>query len=150
MALATHIAGSTEEFVKLMNQRAAEIGMKSTHFTSVHGLPVPSYKPHDISTPRDLSLLAREVLRHPETLQYTGCRTKSFGEGKRSFIMTNHNRLIGTFEGCDGLKTGFASGAGFLIVATAVQNGNRIIAVVTGCQKKKTRDMIACELLMMK
>ena len=147
VALATHLAGSKEAFVQQMNKRAAEIGMKSTHFTSVHGLPPARGETPDISTPRDLSLLARELLRHPETLRYTGCRERGFRSGEQSFLMRNHNHLLGTVEGCDGLKTGYFNAAGFSIVATATTNGRRIIAVVAGCRDRTTRDNAAHKLL---
>jgi D-alanyl-D-alanine carboxypeptidase (penicillin-binding protein 5/6) len=147
VALAIHVAGSKEAFVQQMNERAAEIGMKSTHFASVHGLPPAKGKPPDISTPRDLSLLAQEVLKYPESLRYTGCREKEFRSGEQPFLMHNHNHLLGIVEGCDGLKTGYFYAAGFSIIATALRNGRRIIAVVGGCRDSKTRDKAAQKLL---
>ena len=147
VVLATHVAGSEEAFVQQMNKRAAEIGMKSTHFASVHGLPPAKGETPDISTPRDLVLLARELLKHPETLRYTGCRERAFRSGEQSFRMRNHNHLLGTVEGCDGLKTGYFNAAGFSIVATALQKERRIIAVVAGCRDRQTRDATAQKLL---
>jgi D-alanyl-D-alanine carboxypeptidase (penicillin-binding protein 5/6) len=78
VALAVHVAGSEEAFVRQMNKRATELGMKSTRFASPHGLPPGKGQIPDVSTPYDLSLLAREVLKHPESLRYTGCREKVF------------------------------------------------------------------------
>jgi D-alanyl-D-alanine carboxypeptidase (penicillin-binding protein 5/6) len=147
VALAIHAAGSTAEFVRQMNQRAAAIGMQSTHFISVHGLPPANTITPDTSTPRDLSLLARELLKYPDTLRYTGCREKNFREGERAMIMVNHNRLLSTFQGCDGLKTGFFRIAGYSIVATALQNEQRFIVVVGGSQDKKTQYKTVQDLL---
>jgi len=147
VALAVHVAGSEEAFVQQMNKRAAELGMKSTRFASPHGLPPGKGQIPDISTPYDLSLLARAVLKHPESLRYTGCREKVFRPGEQPLLMHNHNHLLDTVEGCDGLKTGYFSAAGFSIVATALRDGRRLIAVVAGCTDPKTRDRTAQRLL---
>jgi D-alanyl-D-alanine carboxypeptidase (penicillin-binding protein 5/6) len=147
MALAVHVAGSKEAFVQLMNERAQKIGMKATRFESPHGLPPGKGQSPDISTPYDLSLLAREVLRHPESLRYTGCREKIFRPDQRPLVMTNHNHLLGKVEGCDGLKTGYFRAAGYSTVATALRDGGRLVAVVAGCSDAKTRDRTAKRLL---
>jgi D-alanyl-D-alanine carboxypeptidase (penicillin-binding protein 5/6) len=147
VALAVHVAGSKEAFVEQMNRRAAEIGMKSTRFASPHGLPPAKGDSPDISTAYDLSLLAREVLKHPEALRYTGCRGKIFRPDTRPLPMHNHNHLLGAVEGCDGLKTGYFRAAGFSVVATALRDGRRLIAVVAGSRDSKTRDRTAQRLL---
>jgi D-alanyl-D-alanine carboxypeptidase (penicillin-binding protein 5/6) len=147
VALAVHVAGSKAAFVEQMNRRAAEIGMKSTRFASPHGLPPAKGGSPDISTPYDLSLLGCEVLKHPEALRYTGCREKIFRPGTRPLPMHNHNHLLGAVEGCDGLKTGYFRAAGFSIVATALRDGRRLIAVVAGSRDSKTRDRTARRLL---
>jgi D-alanyl-D-alanine carboxypeptidase (penicillin-binding protein 5/6) len=147
VALAVHVAGSKEAFVQQMNKRAAEIGMKSTRFASAHGLPPAKGDSPDISTPYDLSVLAREVLKHPEALRYTRCREKIFRQSTQPLPMHNHNHLLGRVEGCDGLKTGYFRAAGFSIVATALRDGRRLIAVVAGCRDPKTRDRTATRLL---
>ena len=147
VALAIHVAGSKEAFVEQMNRRAAEIGMKSTRFASPHGLPPSKGDSPDVSTAHDLSLLAREVLKHPEALRYTGCREKIFRPDTRPLPMHNHNHLLGAVRGCDGLKTGYFRAAGFSIVATALRDGRRLIAVVAGSRDSKTRDRTAQRLL---
>jgi D-alanyl-D-alanine carboxypeptidase (penicillin-binding protein 5/6) len=147
MALAIHVAGSKEAFVREMNRRAAEIGMKSTRFASPHGLPPGKGQIPDVSTPYDLSLLAREVLKHPEALRYTGCREKVFRPGDPPLLMHNHNHLLDVVQGCDGLKTGYFRAAGFSIVATALSDDRRLVAVVAGCRNSKTRDKTARRLL---
>jgi D-alanyl-D-alanine carboxypeptidase (penicillin-binding protein 5/6) len=147
VALAIHVGGSKEAFVQQMNERAAEIGMKSTRFASPHGLPPGKGERPDISTPYDMSLLAREVLKHPESLRYTGCRERVFRPGQQPLVMRNHNHLLDVVAGCDGLKTGYFNAAGFSIVATAVLNERRLVAVVAGCCDAKTRDKTARRLL---
>ncbi len=145
VALAIHIAGSTEGFVELMREKARALGMKNTEFHSVHGLPPARGHKPDISTPRDLARLAAALLKHPDILKYTSTRVRPFRDGK--FIMRSHNHLLGSFAGCDGLKTGYYRAAGFSIVATALRRGTRFIAVVAGSPRKKIRDAKARELL---
>jgi serine-type D-Ala-D-Ala carboxypeptidase (penicillin-binding protein 5/6) len=145
VALATHIAGSKEGFVALMNQKAEALGMKNTHFYSVHGLPPSDGQKPDQTTARDLSILCRELARRPDALQYTGTKERGFREN--TFIMRNHNHLLGEVDGCDGFKTGFFDAAGFSIAATAKKGGVRIIAIVMGSKDRKVRDAKAKELL---
>jgi serine-type D-Ala-D-Ala carboxypeptidase (penicillin-binding protein 5/6) len=147
-ALALHYAGSKEAFVDLMNKRAKEIGMKDTVFHSVHGLPPGKNQLPDISTPRDLARLSQELLKHPETLQYTSTKERPFrADTQQPFMMRSHNHLLGALEGCDGLKTGYYRLAGFSIAATAEKKGVRAIAVVLGSSDRKVRDVKARELL---
>jgi D-alanyl-D-alanine carboxypeptidase (penicillin-binding protein 5/6) len=147
VALAVHVAGSKEAFVRLMNERAQELGMKSTRFESPHGLPPSKGQNPDITTAYDLCLLAREVLKHPESLRYTGCREKFFRQGQPPLVMHNHNHLLARVEGCDGLKTGYFRAAGFSIVATALREGRHIIVVVAGSSDAGIRDRTAQRLL---
>ncbi|MBI2441808.1 MAG: D-alanyl-D-alanine carboxypeptidase [Lentisphaerae bacterium] len=144
-ALAIHIAGSKEGFVELMNQRARELGMKATEFHSIHGLPPASGQKPDVTTPRDLARLAREVLKHPEALRYSATRERPFRND--AFIMRSHNHLLGRVEGCDGLKTGYFSLAGYSSIVTARRGANRIIAVIMGSTSRNLRDAKAAELL---
>jgi len=144
-ALAIRAAGSKEAFVALMNQRAAEIGMKSTEFHSIHGLPPAKDQLPDVTSARDMARLARELLTHPESLRYTSCKKYGFRENK--FIMDNHNRLLFSFPGCDGLKTGWFRHAGYSVAATAKRDDKRVIAIVLGSASKKTRDRKAAELM---
>ena len=148
-ALALHFAGSKEAFVEVMNKRAREIGMKDTVFHSVHGLPPGKDQLPDVSTPRDLAKLSRELLmKHPEILLYTSTRERPFrADAPEPFIMRSHNHLLKTMEGCDGLKTGYFRQAGFSIAATAKKGGVRAIAIVLGSSDRKVRDAKARELL---
>jgi D-alanyl-D-alanine carboxypeptidase (penicillin-binding protein 5/6) len=144
-ALALHVAGSRNAFVDLMNKRAAELGMNATRFHSVHGLPPAAGQEPDISTARDLALLAREVMRHPDVLRYTAVKFRPFRNG--AFTLRNPDHLIGNYPGYDGLKTGYFRAGGFSIVSTAQRNGRRVIAVVLGSRDSKVRDATAKDLL---
>ena len=147
-ALAIHIAGSKDGFVSLMNEKARELGMTSTRFVSVHGLPPSADQDPDRTTARDIALLSRALLKFPEVFSYTSTRERTFRpDAKEPFIMRTHNNLLGKFEGCDGFKTGYFRAAGFSISATAKRGGNRIIAVILGSTTKQVRDAKAAELL---
>ncbi len=145
VALASHVAGTKEEFVALMNKKAAELGMKNTTFTSVHGLPPAKGQKVDVTTARDFGILCRYLSKNPEVFKYTGTRVKDFRGGE--FIMRTHNHLLEKVDGCDGFKTGYFTKAGFSIAATAKKNGVRIIAIVMGSKNRKVRDAKAIELL---
>jgi D-alanyl-D-alanine carboxypeptidase (penicillin-binding protein 5/6) len=145
VALAIHVAGSTEEFVALMNRRASDLGMKNSQFHSVHGLPPSKGQKPDETTALDLAILARELAKRPDVFEYTGTKERAFREGK--FIMRTHNHLLGRVNGCDGFKTGYFQAAGFSIVATAQRNGVRIIAIVMGSKDRKVRNAKAEGLL---
>jgi D-alanyl-D-alanine carboxypeptidase len=143
-ALAIPVAGSREAFVAAMNARAQSLGMRNTVFRTPHGLP-PSTRDSsdgDLTTPRDLALLARELVTKTDVLRYSSMRARLFGAGVRAQPqpMRNHNKLIATVEGCDGLKTGFTRAAGFCLVATAQRGTKRVIVAVMGSPDAKTRD----------
>jgi D-alanyl-D-alanine carboxypeptidase (penicillin-binding protein 5/6) len=147
-ALAIHYAGSKEAFVELMNARAREIGMRDTIFRSVHGLPPGRGQLPDVSTPRDIAKLCRELLKKPNALQYTSTRRRLFrADVAEPFMMVNHNRLLGNTEGCDGLKTGYFRAAGYSVAATATKRGKRAIAVVLGAANERVRNAKAKEIL---
>lgn len=142
VALAKHVAGTKEAFVAKMNERAASLGLTGTAFRSPHGLP-PSRRSGDepdLTTARDLAKISVELLRRPEVLKYTSAKTYRFrpatGDAKADAPGTlshflNHNKLLGVFPGCDGLKTGWTN-AGASIVTTASRGNKRVIAVVLG------------------
>jgi D-alanyl-D-alanine carboxypeptidase (penicillin-binding protein 5/6) len=151
VALAEKVGGTTDGFVEMMNQRARTLGMTGTVFHSVHGLP-PDHRigqEYDVSTPRDLALLCRELLKHPDVLRYTSTKERPFrtGSAKQPVIMRNHDHLLGQVEGCDGFKTGYFSEAGYSIALTASQRGRRVIVVVMGSADRKVRDAKAAELM---
>jgi D-alanyl-D-alanine carboxypeptidase (penicillin-binding protein 5/6) len=149
VAIAEKVAGSTEAFVALMNQRAKQLGMNNTVFNSVHGLPPSAGQAHDVTTARDFSILCREVLKHPEVLRYTSTRERPFrpGVAGKTVVMRTHNHLLASLDGCDGLKTGYITVAGFSIAVTASRNGQRVVAMVLGSSDRKVRDAKASELV---
>ena len=149
VALAEKVAGSTEAFVGLMNQRAKQLGMTNTVFHSVHGLPPGAGQEHDITTARDFSLLCRELLKKKDTLRYTATRERPFrpNAGPKTVMMRNHDHLLGQVEGCDGFKTGYFAQAGYSIAVTAWRHGQRVIAVLLDSADRKVRDAKAAELV---
>lgn len=147
-ALAIHIAGSKDGFVQIMNAQAQRLGMTGTRFYSVHGLPPGAGQEPDVTTARDLARLCQALLKYPSTLQYTGTFKRPFRpNAPEPFIMQNHNHLLNQVPGCDGLKTGYYTKAGFSIAATAKRGEGRVIAIVLGSKDRKVRDAKAKELL---
>lgn len=145
-ALALRVAGSREAFVQRMNLEAQRIGMSSTRFFSVHGLPPTLGQSPDVTTARDLALLCRHLLRrHPDAVRFTGTRERGFRND--TFTMRSHNPLLWVVPGCDGLKTGYFKLAGYSIAATAERNGRRAIVVVLGSTRKDTRNARTADLL---
>lgn len=149
VALAEKVAGTAEGFVELMNKRARELGMTSTVFHSVHGLPPGTGQQHDVTTARDFAVLCLELLKHRDTLRYTSTRERPFRPNVpgRTVVMRTHNHLLSQVEGCDGLKTGYIAEAGYSIAVTASRNGRRLIAVVLDSADRKVRDAKAAELI---
>ncbi len=125
VALAEHIAGSEEGFVALMNQRAAELGMKETNFLNCTGLPATGH----VTCAYDIALMSRElILHHPEIREFTTIWMDSLRDGQ--FQLSNTNKLIRFYEGATGLKTGFTDSALYCLSATAERDGMELIAVV--------------------
>lgn len=131
VAIAEHIGGSVEEFCRMMTARAAELGCTSTVFLTPHGLPQEGH----CTTARDLALIAREAMTHPifRTIVSTQ-RAKIPWEGRGyDRVLNNKNRLLSTYEGATGIKTGYTRAAGRCLVFGAERNGMRIIGVVLNC-----------------
>jgi serine-type D-Ala-D-Ala carboxypeptidase (penicillin-binding protein 5/6) len=145
VAMAEYLAGSTEAFVLMMNAEAAKLGMKDTHYYSVHGLPPSPGQQADVASAYDQALLGRALVKHPQILQWSAIPTAPFRAG--TFVLKNNNRLVFNYTGCDGLKTGFYSKAGFNVVATAHRGGLRLIAVVLGSPRKGENFRSAGEML---
>jgi D-alanyl-D-alanine carboxypeptidase (penicillin-binding protein 5/6) len=148
----THAAAANRaEFVALMNARAQSLGMKNTVFRSPHGLPPSSRNlaDGDLTTPRDLALLSRELVTKTDVLRYSSVRTRPFAPGLRTetLHMLNHNKLLGKVAGVDGLKTGFTRGAGFCLAATAQRGNQRVIVVAMGGETSKGRDLRVAKLI---
>ncbi|MBI2877230.1 MAG: D-alanyl-D-alanine carboxypeptidase [Candidatus Tectomicrobia bacterium] len=145
VAVAEHVAGSAEGMVELMNQRATALGMKNTHYHSVHGLPPEPGQPEDLSSAHDLAILARQLVRYPQLLRWGATVEDSFRDGK--FQLLNTNKLLLSYPGVDGIKTGFYGKAGHNIVATASRRGVRLIAVILGAPSSAIRFSEAARLL---
>jgi len=142
-AVAEHAAGSSDEFVKLMNAKAQALGMLDTEFHCVHGLPPVKGTADNISTCSDLIRLAREALQHPQILEWTSIEQTTLRSG--TLPMSNKNKLVGRVPGVDGLKTGYTRRAGFNIVATAKTGDRRLIVVVLGSPESRIRNRFAAD-----
>lgn len=151
VSMAEHIAGSEEAFVKLMNEKAARLGMKNTHFLNCCGLDDNITEGH-YSSAYDIALMSRELItKHPEISNYSTIWMDSFThvtkKGESEFGLTNTNKLVRTYDGITGLKTGSTSKAKFCLSATAKRNGMDLIAVVMAAPEPKTRFSEAAKLL---
>ncbi len=140
VALAEKVSGSVEKFVEAMNAKAHELALTQTAFSTPHGLPMSKKeraagKLPDMTCAADLATLSRALIaRHPLVFRYSARTGKVFREnrlGVKPLPMGNHNTLLRTFPGCDGLKTGWTN-AGASIVTTASRGNRRVIAVVLG------------------
>ncbi|MFH1499910.1 MAG: D-alanyl-D-alanine carboxypeptidase family protein [Verrucomicrobiota bacterium] len=134
-ALARASAGSVDTFVDLMNAKARALGMTNTIFRTPHGLPPSSRKEADgdLTTPRDFAKLSRHLVQSTDVIQYASVRRRVFGPlRKEPMQMINHNKLLVSTEGVDGLKTGYTKGAGYCLSATALRGGKRVVVVIMG------------------
>ena len=141
VAMAEHIAGSEPEFVNAMNKKAQALGMKNTHFVDCCGL---TDSDDHYTTAYDIALMSRELIRkYPEILNYSSVWmdtiTHNTKQGSKEFGLSNTNRLIRTYEGCVGLKTGSTSKAKFCVSAVAKRKGITLIAVVMAAPDSRTR-----------
>jgi len=146
-ALAIHASGSKAAHAERMNAKARQIGMTSTVFYNVHGLPPGPGQLPDISSALDMARLADALLKiHPDIVKYTSVSFRDFRKVK-PVRLTSSNKLLRSVEGCDGLKTGYFRAGGFSITVSAARSGKRIIAVVMGCKSADTRNQWAERLL---
>lgn len=130
-AIAEHIGGSVEDFCRMMTTRAAELGCKNTMFLTPHGLPCERH----YTTAHDLALIAREAMTHPEFREIVGTTRATIPWEGREYdrVLNNKNKLLTTYEGATGIKTGYTKKAGRCLVFGAEQDGMRIIGVVLNC-----------------
>jgi D-alanyl-D-alanine carboxypeptidase (penicillin-binding protein 5/6) len=136
VAVAEYISGSTVDFIRMMNGRARELGMRNTAFYNVHGLP-SSRGRDNISTVFDMAILAAQLTEYPQALHWCSLQTTTIRDG--TYPINNTNKLLGWFPGLDGLKTGFFRRAGFNIAATAKRGDLRLIAIVMGSPTSRVR-----------
>lgn len=138
--LAEAVAGTEEVFVQRMNETAQRLGMSRTRFFNPNGLP------HDgqVTTARDLAYLSRAIiLEFPEHAHLFSVDTMNIGKVR----LRNYNSLLRTFEGADGMKTGFICDSGYNVVASATREGRKLVAVVLGGRTDPERDLRASQLL---
>ena len=145
-AMAEHLAGSEAAFVEQMNDRAKELGMENTHFVNCTGLDdAPEAKEHKTSA-KDIAIMSRELmLHHPDIKKFTTIWMDTVRNG--TFGLSNTNKMVRFYSGATGLKTGFTSGAGYCLSATAEREGMELVAVVMGCATSKER-FAACKSLL--
>jgi len=130
-ALAEYVGGDSVAFVKMMNARAAELGLTHTHFTNPHGLDQEGHH----TSARDLAILARTAMANERFAALAGTDSVTI----RSQTYENTNTLIGSYEGATGVKTGFTGDAGYCVVASAQRNGVGLLAVVLGAETEAER-----------
>ena len=144
VALAETVAGNVSNFVSMMNKRAQELGLTNTNFKNPHGLDDANH----YSSSRDMMLIAMELVKHKEVLEYTKIYEDYLREDTdRKIWLVNTNRLVRFYDGVDGLKTGYTEDAGYCMTATAEKDGMRVIAVVMGEETSKIRNQEVSEML---
>lgn len=137
-ALAEHIAGSEAAFVEKMNEKAAALGMKDTHFVNCTGLDDAEDAKEHLTSAYDIALMSRELmLKHPDIQKFTTIWMDTVRNG--SFGLSNTNKLVRFYPGATGLKTGFTAAAGYCLSATAQRDGLGLIAVVMGSKTSQER-----------
>jgi D-alanyl-D-alanine carboxypeptidase (penicillin-binding protein 5/6) len=144
VAMAEYLGGNESAFVSMMNERAKGLGMKDTAFRNCTGLSAEGH----LTTAYDISIMSRELLKHPKILKYSGTYMETISEGRKTPIgLVNHNKLVRFFDGCDGLKTGFTNEAKYCISATSVRSNVRMLAIIMGAPTYKIRNNDASMLM---
>lgn len=126
VAIACYLGGSVEGFAEMMNERAAVLGLKNTHFVNPHGL----HDDNHYTSAYDLAVIASEGMKNQEFKTVVSSKKYACGEGENVRYFTNKNKLLWSYEGCNGLKTGFTKKAGRCLVAASERNGMQVVAVV--------------------
>ena len=140
VALAEAVAGSEDAFVALMNQEAARLGLKNTHFTNSTGLPDPQH----VTTVRDLALLAKRLIQdHPDFYGYYKEREFTYNK----ITQPNRNRLLWVDPSVDGMKTGHTEAAGYCLIASAMRGDRRVLTVLVGAASENARTQESLKLL---
>ena len=146
VAVSEYIAGSTNKFVEMMNQKAKELNLKNTHFENVTGL----HDNNHYTCPYDLAMMASYLIKigGDKLLSVTSLYDSYIREDtKQSFWLVNTNKLLKLYDGVDGLKTGYTKEAGYCLVTTAKRDGQRLVSVVMKESEPKTRNEEMCNLL---
>ncbi len=144
VAMAERLAGSEEAFVKKMNKKAKELGLKNTKFQNTTGLPAKNH----YSTAADMAVIAKELLKYESITNFTSVYEDYLRKGEENeFWLVNTNKLVKFYPGVDGLKTGFTNEAKYCLTATAKKNDMRVIAVVMGAESPKKRNTAVSQML---
>ncbi len=143
VALAEHVAGSEAAFVQRMNERAKELGMEHTNFENTNGLDDTAQ--NHVTSAKDIAIMSRALIAHKDILKYSSIWMDTIRNG--AFGLTNTNRLVRFYKGCNGLKTGSTQKAGFCISATAERDGMTLICVIMGSESRDVRNAAATKLL---
>lgn len=136
VAIAEKIGGTEEVFVNMMNDKARELGCKNTNFMNPHGLDEEGH----YTTAYDLSLIARELLKHEDILEFTSTYEDYIDVGGENHWLVNTNKLVRFYEGIDGLKTGYTDKAKYCLTATMKRNDMRLLSIVMGEDTKDNRN----------
>lgn len=143
VAIAEKISGTIETFVDNMNKRAKELGMENSNFTNCTGLS----DDNNYSTAYDVSIMSRELLRHPIFFQWSTIWIDNLEESANNTELTNTNRLVRFYDGCDGIKTGYTDKAQSCLSASAKRGNLRLISIVLAAPNSKIRFAEASKLM---
>lgn len=148
VAMGEHIAGSEDEFVKLMNNKAKELGMNNTNFENACGLDSPNH----YTCALDIGIMSRELItKHPEIFEISTIWMDHIihktNKGEQRFDLANTNKFLRQYTGANGLKTGYTSEAGYCMSGTATRDDITLIAVIMGADTKETRNSEVAKLL---
>ena len=143
VALAELCAGSESSFVKMMNRRAVELGLKNSNFENTTGLDDTTTNHYSCAA--DIATISRELIKHSIILDYSSIWQDSIRNGE--FTLTNTNRLVRYYDGCNGLKTGSTDKAGYCVSATAKRGNMQLVAVILGARTRDERNSAARALL---
>jgi len=144
VALAERVSGSMEEFIKNMNKKAKELGLKNTNFKNPHGLDDANH----YSSAYDMGMIAKELSKHEKIFEFTSIYEDYLRKGTdRETWLVNTNKLVRFYSGVDGFKTGYTKEAGYCLTASAKKNDMRIITVTMGSEDSKVRNSETTEML---
>ncbi|WP_040981498.1 D-alanyl-D-alanine carboxypeptidase family protein [Oceanobacillus jeddahense] len=144
VAMAETIAGTEEEFVSAMNKKAEELKLENTHFVNTTGLPASNH----YSSAYDMAVMTKELLKYEDITNYTSIYEDYLRQGEENeFWLVNTNKLIRSYPGADGMKTGYTNEAKYCLTATAKRDDMRVIAVVMGAETPKERNKMISGLL---
>lgn len=142
--MAERIGGTEEEFVKMMNKKARDLGLKNTNFVNACGLDDDNH----YSSAYDMAAIAYELVKYDKILEYTGTYEDYLRKNSdKSFWLVNTNKLVRYYNGVDGLKTGYTKKAGYCITTTAKKNNMRLITVVMGEESSSVRNSETTQML---